>query len=85
MGLYDGQLWSWPEGYDELLIGNVIVALFDKTSAKELDQLPVAQWRADAGAHANAGRVISLARRPRVNFLYWINRRMGDGRQSHHI
>lgn len=60
MGLYDDQLRPWPEGHDELLIGNMIVALFDMAAANELDQLPLAQWRADAGAHTNAGRVISL-------------------------
>lgn len=60
MGHYDGRLRPWAEGAVELLIGNMIVALFDLAAANELDRLPLAQWRADAGAHANAGRVINL-------------------------
>ncbi len=38
----------------------MIIALFDLAAANELDRLPLEQWRADAEAHANAGRVIGL-------------------------
>ncbi len=57
---HDGIIRPWSEGADELLIGNLIVALFDLAAANELDRLPLDQWRADAAGHANAVRIVGL-------------------------
>jgi|GEM_PF-3505712 len=56
----DGKLRPWADGADELLIGHIVVSLFDLAAANMLDQLPLAQWRTDAEAHPNAGRVVDL-------------------------
>jgi hypothetical protein len=57
---HDGMIRPWNDGADELLIGNIIVALFDLAAADELDRLPLCQWRADAAGHANAVRIVGL-------------------------
>ncbi|MCT4373586.1 hypothetical protein CLG85_026135 [Yangia mangrovi] len=41
MDHYDGRYRLWPVGAEELLIGNIIVALFDLAAAGELDRLPL--------------------------------------------
>lgn len=60
MGHSDGRRRPWTEGSEELLIGNIVIALFDLAAANQLDRLPLAIWRGDAEVHANAGRVIKL-------------------------
>lgn len=60
MRRHDGRVRPWIAGADELLIGNIIIALFDLAAADELDRLPLERWRSDAVAHANAARVVGL-------------------------
>jgi hypothetical protein len=60
MRRHDGRVRPWTAGADELLIGNIIIALFDLAAADELDRLPLERWRADAMVHANAARVVGL-------------------------
>lgn len=57
---HDGKIRPWTEGSDELLIGRIIIALFDLAAADELDRLPLERWRADAAVHPNAVRVVGL-------------------------
>lgn len=57
---HDGKIRPWTEGADELVIGNIIVALFDLAAADELDRMPADHWRADAAGHPNAGRIAGL-------------------------
>ncbi|WP_125461619.1 MULTISPECIES: hypothetical protein [Rhodomicrobium] len=56
----DGKSRNWSPGADELLIGNMIAAVFGLAAANELDRLPLARWRADGGAHSQGGRVVQL-------------------------
>ena len=56
----DGKSRTWPPGADELLIGNMIVAVFGLAAANELDRLPLPRWRADGAGHAQGGRVVQL-------------------------
>lgn len=56
----DGKLRTWPPGADELLIGNMTVAVFGLAAANELDRLPLARWRVDGVAHPQGGRAVRL-------------------------
>jgi tetratricopeptide (TPR) repeat protein len=56
----DGKPRTWSPGADELLIGNMTVAVFGLAAANELDRLPFARWRADGAAHPQGGRVVQL-------------------------
>jgi len=56
----DGKPRTWSAGADELLIGNMIVAVFGLAAANELDRLPLARWRADGATHPQGGRVVQL-------------------------
>lgn len=56
----DGKPRTWQPSADELLIGNIIVALFGLAAANELDRLPLARWRADGAAHPQGGRIVQL-------------------------
>jgi tetratricopeptide (TPR) repeat protein len=56
----DGKPRTWSPGADELLIGNMIAAVFGLAAANELDRLPLARWRADGTAHPQGGRVVQL-------------------------
>lgn len=56
----DGESRTWSPGADELLIGNMIVAVFALAAANELDRLPLARWRADGTTHPQGGRVVEL-------------------------
>lgn len=57
---YDGKPRTWPPGAEELLIGNMIAAVFGLAAANELDRLPLARWRDDGAAHLQGGRVVQL-------------------------
>lgn len=56
----DGKPRSWQPGADELLIGNMIVAVFGMAAANELDRLPLRQWRTDGARHPQGGRIVQL-------------------------
>lgn len=58
---YDGKPRTWPPGAEELLIGNMVAAVFGLAAANELDRLPLAQWRVDGVAHHQGGRAVQLA------------------------
>lgn len=51
---------TWSPDADQLLIGNMIVAVFGLAAANELDRLPLTRWRADGAAHPQGGRVVQL-------------------------
>jgi hypothetical protein len=57
---YDRKRRPWADGADELIIGNIMVALFELAATDELDSLPIARWREDAVAHPNAHRIVAL-------------------------
>jgi tetratricopeptide (TPR) repeat protein len=56
----DGKPRFWQPGADELLIGNMIVAVFGMAAANELDRLPLQQWRTDGARHPQGGRIVQL-------------------------
>lgn len=60
MRLDDGKARNWTPGSEEFVIGQVAAAAFDLAAADELDRLTIAQWRADAAAHPQAGRIVAL-------------------------
>lgn len=57
---YDGKPRTWPPGAEELLIGNMIAAVFGLAAANELDRAPLARWRGDGVAHPQGGRAVQL-------------------------
>ena len=57
---YDGKSRIWSAGSDELLVGNMIVAVFGLAAANQLDRIPLARWRSDGAAHPQGGRVVQL-------------------------
>jgi hypothetical protein len=60
MQRYDGVQRTWSPGSDELLVGNMIAAVFGLAAMNQLDCLPLARWRADGEAHPQGGRVVLL-------------------------
>lgn len=60
MAEYDGIGRTWSPSSDELLVGNMIAAVFGLAAANQLDRLPLARWRADGAAHPQGGRVVQL-------------------------
>lgn len=57
---YDGVQRTWSPGSDELLVGNMIAAVFGLAAANQLDRLPLVRWRADGEAHPQGNRVVQL-------------------------
>jgi tetratricopeptide (TPR) repeat protein len=56
----DGVARPWMSGAHELLLANMITAVFDLAAANELDSLPLVEWRSAARANPEAGSISSL-------------------------